>query len=255
MGRKIFVGNIPYMLRQEEFVKHWEGYSNFERAYLIFNREKQGQNKGFGFVIFSDSESARAVANETHEFHGQTLDCRIHDTKAEQYFVQNLGNITEQQLREYFENLGEVDKIIMKPEKKIAFVTVKLSDDGCDLFTMDHSALSADVVIKKARQQSDRGRGRGGFGRGRGRGFRGGPFGGYRGGFGGGPYGGGPPPYGGGWQDNWQPRDRGGWRPRGGWRGRGFQHRGGYHQGPYNGGYNSRGGFSKVGGYQRHHPY
>jgi len=263
MGRKVFIGNIPYSLRQEEFQTYFQEFENFERGYLVFNRDKPGENKGFGFAIFTDPSSAKAVAEKEHTMGGQVLDCRLHDVKEEQYFVQHLpSDMTEQRLREYFESLGAVHKIALK--QGFAFVTVKLSDDGLDMFTKDHSALGEGVVVKKARQQNRDGgfrgrgrgfRGRGGFGfrgrgnfRGRGRGFHNNhwgppPFGGFgdRGGYRGGYQGNWGPPRGGrgrGFRGRSRGRGFGGPRGRGG---RGYQ-RGGYQRGGYGGGY-QRGGY------------
>jgi len=213
MGRKVFVGNVPYLLKQEKFIEHFKSAPGFERAYLVFNRDKPGENKGFGFVIFEDPDNASSCAELEHIIDGDKLDCRIHDSKSETYFVQRIQSLTEKDVREYFEKLGVIERIQMHENKGFAFVTIKLLDDGIDLFSMNHSELCQGCEVKKARKRGEgrgRGRGRGGYGSWRGRGDYGyqpswGPP---QGGWGG--YGG----YGG--QPAWSGRGRGGWGAYGG---------------------------------------
>ena len=54
----IFVGSLPYSLKEEDLRELFEAYGEVSSAKLIIDRET-GRSKGFGFVEMSDDESAQ----------------------------------------------------------------------------------------------------------------------------------------------------------------------------------------------------
>ncbi len=61
MGRKLYVGNLPYSVTESALSDKFAAYGTVESAKLITDRAT-GQSKGFGFVeMASDSEAQAAI--------------------------------------------------------------------------------------------------------------------------------------------------------------------------------------------------
>jgi len=54
--RKLFVGGLPKNLKDEVLRDHFSKFGNVQKAYVVKDY-KSGNTRGFGFVIFADSES------------------------------------------------------------------------------------------------------------------------------------------------------------------------------------------------------
>ncbi|QQL49614.1 RNA recognition motif domain-containing protein [Mucilaginibacter ginkgonis] len=54
----IFVGSLPYSLKEEDLKELFEAYGEVSSAKVIIDRET-GRSKGFGFVEMSDDESGQ----------------------------------------------------------------------------------------------------------------------------------------------------------------------------------------------------
>lgn len=54
----IFVGSLPYQLKEEDLRNLFEAYGEVSTAKLIIDRET-GRSKGFGFVEIEDDETAQ----------------------------------------------------------------------------------------------------------------------------------------------------------------------------------------------------
>lgn len=62
MGRKLYVGNLPYSATEQELTDKFAAHGTVESAKLITDRDT-GQSKGFAFVeMSSDSEANSAIA-------------------------------------------------------------------------------------------------------------------------------------------------------------------------------------------------
>ena len=62
MGRKLYVGNLPYSATEQMLSAKFAEHGKVESAKLITDRDT-GQSKGFGFVEMStDSEAHAAIA-------------------------------------------------------------------------------------------------------------------------------------------------------------------------------------------------
>ena len=72
MGRKLYVGNLPYSATEQSLTETFEACGTVDSANLIIDRDT-GQSKGFGFVeMSSDSEAQKAI----QELNGTSLDGR-----------------------------------------------------------------------------------------------------------------------------------------------------------------------------------
>lgn len=61
MGKKIYVGNLPYTTDDAELEGHFSAFGQVESARIITDRET-GRSKGFGFVeMTSDDEASQAI--------------------------------------------------------------------------------------------------------------------------------------------------------------------------------------------------
>ena len=62
MGRKLYVGNLPYSASEQLLQSTFSEYGTVESVKLISDRDT-GQSKGFGFVEMStDAEANAAIA-------------------------------------------------------------------------------------------------------------------------------------------------------------------------------------------------
>lgn len=61
MGKKIYVGNLPYNVGDQELGDVFAQFGNVESARIVIDRES-GRSKGFGFVeMSSDDEAMTAI--------------------------------------------------------------------------------------------------------------------------------------------------------------------------------------------------
>lgn len=57
MGKKLYVGNLPWSVTDEELAGYFEKYGKVMSASVIIDRELK-RSKGFGFVEMEDVKSA-----------------------------------------------------------------------------------------------------------------------------------------------------------------------------------------------------
>ncbi len=61
MGNKLYVGNLPYTVRDEDLNQAFSQFGNVSSAKVMMDRET-GRSKGFGFVeMGSDAEAQSAI--------------------------------------------------------------------------------------------------------------------------------------------------------------------------------------------------
>ena len=72
MGRKLYVGNLPYSVTQETLEETFSQCGTVDSVNVITDRDT-GQSKGFGFIEMSnDSEAQKAI----QELNGTSIDGR-----------------------------------------------------------------------------------------------------------------------------------------------------------------------------------
>ena len=69
MGNKLYVGNLPYTVRDEDLQQSFGAFGSITSATVMMERDT-GRSKGFGFVeMGSDAEAQAAIAG----MNGQSL--------------------------------------------------------------------------------------------------------------------------------------------------------------------------------------
>lgn len=79
-NQKIFVRNLSFNTREERLIEFFSQYGEVKFAYIKYDKPKYShqtyRSKGFGFVIFSNQESAEKALQETEKiFDGRTIQC------------------------------------------------------------------------------------------------------------------------------------------------------------------------------------
>ncbi len=74
MGRKLYVGNLGYDVRDEDLEQLFASHGTVDSANVIMDRAT-GRSKGFGFVEMSSNAEAEAAiaALDGQDFGGRTI--------------------------------------------------------------------------------------------------------------------------------------------------------------------------------------
>ena len=71
MATRIYVGNLPYTVGNEQLAQIFSAYGDVSEATVVMDRDS-GQSKGFGFVEMPEDAAHTAIAS----LNGTTLDNR-----------------------------------------------------------------------------------------------------------------------------------------------------------------------------------
>lgn len=63
MGKKLYVGNLPYSVDSDQLADLFAQAGNVESANVIMDRDS-GRSKGFGFVEMSDDNEAQNAISQ-----------------------------------------------------------------------------------------------------------------------------------------------------------------------------------------------
>ncbi len=74
MGKKLYVGNLSYNLRDSDLEDMFAAYGSVQSAQVIMDRDT-GRSKGFGFVEMSSDQEAQEAINAMNgkEIDGRSL--------------------------------------------------------------------------------------------------------------------------------------------------------------------------------------
>lgn len=74
MGKKLYVGNLPFTCTDDELREHFAQVGSVDSAQVIMDRFS-GRSKGFGFVeMSSDDEASQAISRlNGQDFGGRSL--------------------------------------------------------------------------------------------------------------------------------------------------------------------------------------
>lgn len=74
MGKKIYVGNLPFTTTNESLSEIFSSFGQVDSSKVVMDRDT-GRSKGFGFVEMSDPEDADAAIGKLHgsDFGGRSL--------------------------------------------------------------------------------------------------------------------------------------------------------------------------------------
>ncbi|GFO41824.1 heterogeneous nuclear ribonucleoprotein d-like [Plakobranchus ocellatus] len=191
--RKVFVGGLSWETTTKDLREYFEKYGEVTNCNLKTDYETK-KSRGFGFVTFTSVDCVeKVIAEKEHKLHGRTIDPKLAHPRQgnKKVFVGRLDpQITEDEVKAYFEAFGEVEKLDLPfdktKEQRRAFCFVefkKPSSMKACLEKTNHKIGTQEVEVKKATppggnavRGGPRGRGYGPTG---GRGGRGGYAGGY----------------------------------------------------------------------------
>ena len=66
MGKKLYVGNLPWSMTSQELTDLFQAHGNVVSAEVVIDRES-GRSRGFGFVEMDTDDNARAAASALNE--------------------------------------------------------------------------------------------------------------------------------------------------------------------------------------------
>jgi RNA recognition motif-containing protein len=74
MGKKLYVGNLPYSVSDSDLQNLFEQHGTVQSAQVIVDRDT-GRSKGFGFVEMDNNEQAQAAIQALNgtEINGRAL--------------------------------------------------------------------------------------------------------------------------------------------------------------------------------------
>ncbi len=74
MGKKLYVGNLPFSATEQELQTKFSAHGSVESAKIIMDRES-GRSKGFGFVEMADDDGAQSAINSLNgaDFAGRAM--------------------------------------------------------------------------------------------------------------------------------------------------------------------------------------
>lgn len=74
MGKKIYVGNLPFTTTSESLSEMFASYGQVDSSKIVMDRDT-GRSKGFGFVEMSVSDEADSAIEKLHgsDFGGRAL--------------------------------------------------------------------------------------------------------------------------------------------------------------------------------------
>lgn len=153
---RLFIGNIPKSLTEDEFRKVVEGIGpGTENIELIKDPQNPSRNRGFAFIEYYNNACAdyarQKMSNSDFKLDGNSPTVTWADPKSapdhsaasqvKALYVKNIPeNTTTEQLKEVFQRHGEVTKVVMPPAKS---GTSSKRDFGFVHFAERSSALKA----------------------------------------------------------------------------------------------------------------
>ncbi len=71
--KKIYVGNLPWSMTEDQLRDFFAGFGNVESVAIITDRDT-GRSRGFAFVEMDDADADKAIAEGNgHELDGRAL--------------------------------------------------------------------------------------------------------------------------------------------------------------------------------------
>jgi cold-inducible RNA-binding protein len=83
MGKKLYVGNLPYSIREEQLQSLFGQYGTVESTKIIMNRET-GRSKGFGFVEMASDDEAREAIDKVNNYQLDGRDLTVTEARPQQ---------------------------------------------------------------------------------------------------------------------------------------------------------------------------
>ena len=80
MGRKLYVGNLPYSANQQALQETFSQCGEVDSVNVITDRDS-GQSKGFGFVEMSNDSEAQKAIQELNGFKLDGREIKVNEAK------------------------------------------------------------------------------------------------------------------------------------------------------------------------------
>jgi len=80
MSSKVYVGNLPFGVADEDLKEMFSSYGEVEEAVVIKDKFS-GRSKGFGFVTFADGEAAQKAISEMNGKEVQGREIKVNEAK------------------------------------------------------------------------------------------------------------------------------------------------------------------------------
>ncbi|MEK6880218.1 MAG: RNA-binding protein [Nanoarchaeota archaeon] len=80
MGTKLYVGNLPFSVTDEDLRSMFSSFGEITEAVLIKDKFS-GRSKGFGFVTYTDEESANKAISEMNGKEVQGRELKVTEAK------------------------------------------------------------------------------------------------------------------------------------------------------------------------------
>jgi heterogeneous nuclear ribonucleoprotein G len=77
---KVYVGNLPFSIAQEDLKKLFAEFGDITEATVISDKFS-GRSKGFGFVTFAKKEDAKKAVSEMNEKEFQGRNLKVSEAK------------------------------------------------------------------------------------------------------------------------------------------------------------------------------
>merc|ERR1711981_1271985 len=157
--RKLFIGNLPYKTNTEIMKEYFSKYGEIVDANVPFDARTK-LSKGFGFIVFQRPETLDIIMKEKiHRLDGRMMELKRAIRKEEannpaanaatkKLFLNPLSNkIKIEDLKNYFENHGEIVDVNYQDGNDYAFITFTDNDPVDKLVNMKQHRIRSDCRL------------------------------------------------------------------------------------------------------------
>lgn len=88
MGKKLFVGGLSWNTTEDSLRGAFEKFGSLEEVKVIIDRQT-GKSKGFGFVTFTDDQSANKAMEEMDGVNFEGRNIRVNEANAKRPVLRN----------------------------------------------------------------------------------------------------------------------------------------------------------------------
>ena len=110
--RKLFAGGLAQEATEKDITDYFSKFGEVVSVNLKMD-QMTGRSRGFAFVVFKDVETLNKVLQEEHAIKGKKVAVKKAASKQGKIYVGkfNDSNISEDDIREYFSQFGQVVEI------------------------------------------------------------------------------------------------------------------------------------------------